>query len=125
MTKTKNSVIFFVALIIYTTFILFFFLGLEIYTRIYYAVLGKPEELDGLLLLFTSSFLAIISGFAGSIIALTSSVIYLVKKSRDNPQKRKISVISGLAAYILFIIFIIVTMLVIKALHTPCPNCYK
>jgi len=125
MTKTKKSVIFFVDLIIYTTFILFFFLGLEIYTRIYYAVLGKPEELDGLLLLFTSSFLAIISGFAGSIIALTSSVIYLVKKSRDNPQKRKISVISGLAAYILFIIFIIVTMLVIKALHTPCPNCYK
>lgn len=125
MTKTKNSVIFFVALIIYTTFILFFFLGLEIYTRIYYAVLGKPEELDGLLLLFTSSFLAIISGFAGSIIALTSSVIYLIKKSRGNPQKRKISVISGLVAYILFIIFIIVTMLVIKALHTPCPNCYK
>ncbi|MFH1408125.1 MAG: hypothetical protein ABIJ36_02025 [Patescibacteria group bacterium] len=125
MTKAKKLPVLLIAVIIYISFVLFFFLGLEIYKVVFYAVLGKPEELEGLLLLFTGAFASFISGFVGSVLALVSSIIYSARNLRGNPQRIRISIVSGLLAYALFVVFIILTALVIKTLHTPCPNCYK
>ena len=125
MNKQEIKYILVFSLVLFLSFVLFSYVGVKLYEVVFNNVLGKPEELDWFLLLYSSIILGIIFGLVGSLIT-TFIVGFLAKKHIAVFHSKVLSVGKVLlTAYFLSIFWIFLAIIIYGLSTPPCPNCYK
>jgi len=125
MNKQKIKYILLFSLVLFLSFILFSYVGVKLYEIAFNNVLGKPEELDWFLLLYSSIILGTIFGLIGSLIT-TVIVGFLANKYIAIFRSKALSVVKVLLiAYFLSIFWIFLAIIIYGLSTPPCPNCYK
>ncbi|PIS13126.1 hypothetical protein COT69_00340 [candidate division WWE3 bacterium CG09_land_8_20_14_0_10_39_24] len=125
MNKQKLNYILLFSIILFLSFVLFSYVGIKLYEVSFNSVLGKPEELDWFLLLYSSIVLGIISGFIGSLI--TAVIIGFLSSKYISLFRSKALRISQvlLMAYFLSGFWMLLAIILYGLATPPCPNCYK
>lgn len=108
--------------IILVSFFLCSYVGIKINELFFNTTLGKPEELDWFLLLYSSILIGIISGITGSLI-ITSIIGFTSRRSFHLKGMSLGKILLRASCFAL--LWIVLIIIIYGFLTPPCPNCYK